>query len=78
MELGHCYLCDDTIHDDDNYHVVVTVLCRFLLCESCSDTQTHAGMDDDSMDMTSLQTALTILQEATESPASTASSEQEK
>jgi hypothetical protein len=57
-----CYLCRCEIRDDsDNWIVVDTAFCKFLVCETCCDEQSCAieeSEEEDDMNMSSMQAAL--------------------
>ena len=78
-----CYICKESITEiQDNWIVVETAFCKFIVCECCCDENTFPiEEDDEDIDMTSMENALieveNAMQEDCESSVSTDVSQEE-
>lgn len=77
-ELPKCYMCKCTIdNDSDNWIVVDTSFCRFLVCEPCCDENSGAFEEESDIDMTEMEEALNHVTTQMEDSSSESSSDEE-
>lgn len=79
-ELPTCYLCKCEIRDEsDNWIVVDTAFCKYLVCETCCDENSGAfeESDDEDIDMSTMKDALNAALTEMEDSVSESSSDSE-
>ncbi len=83
METFYCYRCSAPIPSEhDNWIVVETALCKYIVCEPCCDKNTFPIEEsDEDIDMAEMDNALAdvenAMQEDSESYVSTDASQEE-
>lgn len=61
--IWECYACKKDIDSDvDNWQIVNTVLCSYVICETCVDKQSGPVEEDPDIDMSVLHDALNVVE----------------